>query len=311
MAELKDKVGNLTAELSGLQFVYNDPEKNFDRRKVKGLVANLITLKDTSSATALEVAAGGKLYNVVVDSEITGKALLSKAAGLKRRVTIIPLNKINNRTVDEGKIRAAESMVGEDNVTLALSLVGYNDEVQNAMNFVFGNTLVCKDPATAKQVTFDKQVLTRTVTLEGDVYDPAGTLTGGSRPSATSILVRLQGLNDARAALHHHESILADVTARLAALKDAAAKYRELKQQQALREHEVELIQTRLDKNPHHQLIERVRTIEKQLETEKSSIVELEKKEQAANDRYKDIEKNSKNFASRRDSKLKGLEVPL
>ena len=45
-----------------LQFQYRDPEKNFDRRRVNGLVAKLIKVNDVSTATALEVAAGGKVY---------------------------------------------------------------------------------------------------------------------------------------------------------------------------------------------------------------------------------------------------------
>ncbi|KAL6582239.1 Structural maintenance of chromosomes protein 2-2 [Orobanche minor] len=44
------------------------------------------------------VAAGGKLYNVVVDTENTGKQLLQNGE-FRRRVTIIPLNKINSYTL--------------------------------------------------------------------------------------------------------------------------------------------------------------------------------------------------------------------
>lgn len=44
-----------------LQFDYRDPEKNFDRKKVHGLVAKLVHIKDVHSATALEVAAGGRV----------------------------------------------------------------------------------------------------------------------------------------------------------------------------------------------------------------------------------------------------------
>ena len=44
-----------------LQFQYKDPEKNFDRSKVHGLVAKLVKVKDPKTATALEVAAGGKV----------------------------------------------------------------------------------------------------------------------------------------------------------------------------------------------------------------------------------------------------------
>lgn len=55
----------------GAMRVCRDPEKNWDRSKVKGLVANLFTVTDVSNATALEVVAGGRLYNVVVDSEVS------------------------------------------------------------------------------------------------------------------------------------------------------------------------------------------------------------------------------------------------
>lgn len=47
-----------------------DPERGWDRSKVKGLLANLITVRDVSYATALEVVAGGRLYNIVVDTEV-------------------------------------------------------------------------------------------------------------------------------------------------------------------------------------------------------------------------------------------------
>ena len=40
------------------------------------------------------------------------------------------------------------------------------------MRYVFGNTLICNDSAAAKRVTFDKTIRQRTVTLEGDVFDP-------------------------------------------------------------------------------------------------------------------------------------------
>lgn len=82
--------------LSYLDFNYSLPHPNFDRRQVKGLVASLVTLApaDFDKSTALEITAGGRLYNVVVDNERVGKDLLQNGK-LKKRVTIIPLNKIN------------------------------------------------------------------------------------------------------------------------------------------------------------------------------------------------------------------------
>jgi structural maintenance of chromosome 2 len=53
--KLNDKVRALTGELGNVHFSYRDPVKNFDRSKVKGVVARLIKIKDSSTATALEV----------------------------------------------------------------------------------------------------------------------------------------------------------------------------------------------------------------------------------------------------------------
>lgn len=47
-----------------MNFQYRDPERGFNRGKVKGVVAKLVHLQDPATTTALEVAAGGKLYQV-------------------------------------------------------------------------------------------------------------------------------------------------------------------------------------------------------------------------------------------------------
>lgn len=82
--------------LHRLNFEYSDPAPNFDRSKVKGLVANLVDLDQAnhSASTALEVAAGGRLYGVVVQDHMVGQQLLDRGR-LQQRVTIMPLNKIN------------------------------------------------------------------------------------------------------------------------------------------------------------------------------------------------------------------------
>lgn len=70
---------------------------------------------------------------------------------------------------------------GPDSVQLALDLVSYESYLRPALAWVFGNTLVCRDADTAKRVTFHPRVKRRCVTLDGDVYDPSGTLSGGAR----------------------------------------------------------------------------------------------------------------------------------
>lgn len=66
--ELLEKRDAVKSRLASLEFNYTNPSRDFDRSKVKGLVATLVTLDQESFkyATALEVCAGGKLYNVSV-----------------------------------------------------------------------------------------------------------------------------------------------------------------------------------------------------------------------------------------------------
>lgn len=94
--ELRGQADGLKRRVANIDFNYTDPTPNFDRSRVKGLVAQLFTLdKNKSEAgTALEITAGGRLYNIVVDTEVTGTQLLQNGK-LRKRVTIIPLNKIS------------------------------------------------------------------------------------------------------------------------------------------------------------------------------------------------------------------------
>lgn len=176
---LRDKVDQLSSQVSAAEFHFKDPMKGFDRSKVKGVVAKLVRVADAKYASALEVAAGGKLYQVIVDNEQTAKSLLS-GGNLRNRVTIIPLNKVTARTLPEEAKEVAKAIAGEK-ATPAIELIGYDKDLSAAMNYAFGSSFVCQDSSTAKKLAFHKDVASRCVTLDGDDFNPSGTLTGGSR----------------------------------------------------------------------------------------------------------------------------------
>jgi structural maintenance of chromosome 2 len=247
--ELKQQADELRRRVANIDFSYSDPTPNFDRSRVKGLVAQLFTLdKDhTRAGTALEICAGGRLYNVVVDSAATGKQLLENGR-LKKRVTIIPLNKIAAFRASAAKVGAAQK-IAPGKVDLALSLVGYDDEVAPAMEFVFGSTLVCEDAETAKRVTFDAAVQMRSVTLQGDTYDPAGTLSGGSTPQSSGVLVTLQKLNEIATELKQQESQLSSLQATMAKEKKKLDAARKTKQELDLKTHEIKLTEEQISGN--------------------------------------------------------------
>ncbi|KAL5486574.1 hypothetical protein EMCRGX_G019076 [Ephydatia muelleri] len=293
-----------------LQFEYQDPVPGFNKEKVKGPVAKLIHVKDVSAATALEVAAGGKLYNIVVDNEHTGKQLLEKGR-LKRRFTIIPLNKIAGKSINDGVVRKAQSLVGRDKVHPAISLVGYEEELQPAMEYVFGSTFVCDTLQNAKKVTFDKQVSVRSVSLAGDVFDPSGTLSGGSRPQTVPILTRLQELLECEQLLEAKAAELEVVMAELQNVQKVAGRYKELKEQREAKSHDLELIRTRINQSTHHQQMVELQTLKDTIAHQKELLKATEETEKRAKQQLQDIQKKMKESKSHQERELKEAEEAL
>lgn len=134
---------------------------------------------------------------------------------------------------------------------LALSLVGYEDQVNKAMEYVFGSTFVCADAETAKLVTFNPAVRTRCVTLDGDIYDPSGTLSGGSSPNSSGILIQIQKLNEITRQLEAYKAELRELIVVMDRGGKKTEEARKLKQQLDLKEHEIKLSEEQINSNSH------------------------------------------------------------
>ncbi|KNC50009.1 condensin complex component subunit [Thecamonas trahens ATCC 50062] len=311
LAPMRDALSILESKLARFSFEYADPERGFDRSKVKGLVGELISVNTPEAMTALEVTAGGKLFNVVVDTERTGSALLKKGK-LRRRVTIIPLNKISGSSLSADVVSKAEALVGADNVTPALSLVGYDSEVDAAMKYVFGKSFVVSDMVAAKKVTFDKAIRTKSVTLEGDVFDPAGTLTGGSsRRASSSILAALAELSAARANVAAKENELAQAAADLAAARSRQAQAAALANAVALKEHELKLAKSAAAGSPQQQLFDDIAELEAQVAEAQGVITAAEATIAESEAKVASIEAAMAEFADNREAKLAAIEAEV
>ncbi|KAG2466368.1 SMC2 protein, partial [Polypterus senegalus] len=270
VTQLREAYESHMAKFPNLRFEYKHPEKNWVETRVKGLVANLFTVKDSSTATALEVVAGRKLYEVVVDTE-----------------------------------------VGADNVHSALSLVGYEPDLQKVMEYVFGNTLVCDCLDNAKKVAFDKKILVKTVTLDGDTCDPQGTLSGGARLQAASVLSKLQELKDIQNNLKSKESELQEVEKELGSLKGTAEKYRQLKQQLDMKSEEAEILQAKLQQSSYHKQQEELEMLKRTIEESEEILKKTKEVQKKAEDKYKVLENKMKNAEAEREKELKQAEQRL
>ncbi|RDW90794.1 condensin subunit SMC2 [Aspergillus mulundensis] len=309
--ELRQRADGLQRKVANIEFNYSDPYPNFDRSKVKGLVAQLFTVdkEKLQAATALEICAGGRLYNVVVDTSDTGTQLLQKGK-LRKRVTIIPLNKISAFKASAEKIGAAQN-IAPGKVDLALSLIGYDEEVTSAMNYVFGNTLISNDAETAKKVTFDPAVRIKSVTLDGDVYDPSGTLSGGSAPNSSGMLVTLQKLNEITREIRSKERVLATLEETMKKEKKKLDAVRSIKQDLDLKNHEIKLTEEQIGGNSSSSIIQAVEEMKANIEQLKQNISDAKVRQSEASKDIKRIEKDMSEFNDNKDSKLEELQTTL
>jgi structural maintenance of chromosome 2 len=92
---------------------------------------------------ALESAAGGRMFNVVVKNEKVSKELLNGRC-LMQATTFIPLNKIDGRCISNDIVNNLKQFTG-GRVWLARELVEYEPELEPAINYVFGSTFVAED----------------------------------------------------------------------------------------------------------------------------------------------------------------------
>ncbi|NXC45171.1 SMC2 protein, partial [Penelope pileata] len=308
--QLKGMHESLAAKYPRLRFEYKNPENNWNENCVKGLVVTLITLKDISTAKALEAVAGGKLYNIVVDTEATGKKILEKGH-LKHRYTIIPLNKISATCIGKEIIRLAKGMVGHENVHIAISLIDYNSELQKGMEYVFGTTLVCTAIDNAKKVTFDRRIMKKCVTLEGDILDPQGTLSGGASSQVTPILCHVKTMRETEDKLKTKISELEAAEKELAYLKNAAEKYEHLKQQWEMKSEEAELLQSKMQQSAYYKQEEELIALQKSVEEYKEALMKTKESQKKAEEKYKVLENKMRNAETEREEELKKAQQKL
>lgn len=179
------------------------------------------------------------------------------------------------------------------------------------MEYVFGSTLVCEDAETAKRVTFDPAVRMKSVTLEGDVYDPSGTLSGGSSPQSSGVLVTLQQLNEITREVQQSEADLHKLRTVMASEKKKLDGARKTKRELDLKSHEIALAEEQINGNSSSSIIQAVADMKAGIVQLKQVIAEAKTRQDEATKEAKRIEKDMSDFSNNKDSKLTELQTSL
>ena len=164
-----------------------DAEKNAELRdKIVGVVASLISVPEKYQ-TAVEMSLGSAVQNIVTHTDTFAKDLI-KYLKMKEygRVTFLPLNTIKPRYFD-GQFRGLLNADGA--IGLACDLISYDPKIKNVISNLLGTTLIVDNINNAVTIAMRSNYSFRIVTLDGDIINPQGSITGGSKKSTVTNLL--------------------------------------------------------------------------------------------------------------------------
>ena len=154
-------------------------------RGVHGPVSSLIRTDDAYT-TAVETALGAAMQNIVVDTDDDGKAAITM---LKRRdggrATFLPLRSVGGKRMDERDFAAQRGYVG-----VASALVSCDARYQSVIESLLGRTVIAETLDDAVRMSRAGGSRVRIVTLDGQVMNVGGSMTGGSASKSAGVLTR-------------------------------------------------------------------------------------------------------------------------
>lgn len=252
---------------------------------IEGAVAELIHV-DKQNETAIEIALGGAMQNIVVDHENHAREAI---AFLKKnhhgRATFLPLSVIKGKTLPESQVvmlRGYSSFVG-----IASTLVRYDPKYHEVIANLLGNVIVTVDLKGANELARVLNHRYRIVTLEGDVVNPGGSMTGGSiKQKTTSLFTRQREL------------------------EDIVAKLPDMERKTELLEQQVKTLKSSIQENEQElaslkEVGERLRMEEQEMN---GDVRELEVEEKNVNERLKIYDLENERFAEEKQDVQRKLD---
>ncbi|HJV32186.1 MAG TPA: chromosome segregation protein SMC [Bacillales bacterium] len=158
---------------------------------IEGAVAELMQVPKEYE-TALEIALGGALQHIVVDTEKSARdAIQYLKQNSFGRATFLPLNVMKGRILSQAQLNLIQSHPSF--IGVASSLVKYEQKYEEVITNLLGNVIVTKDLKGANELAKLLQYRSRFVTLDGDVVNPGGSMTGGAIKQKSSSLLSRKG----------------------------------------------------------------------------------------------------------------------
>ena len=273
--EVAEQVRTLTAQLDSVSAklkVFRAMERDYESyqksvrlvmqesqrgslRNIHGPVSRLIRTDDEFTV-AIEIALGGAMQQIVVDSEADGKSAINY---LKRtgggRATFLPVSGIQGKRLSESGLDRCRGFVG-----IASELVECEERYRNILENLLGRTVIAEniDCAIAMAKQYNNRF--KIVTLDGQVMNSGGSMTGGSVNKEAGILSRANELEKLAA---QEKKLSQKIGSRELELREAQRSAQEVEYQlttarDQLREAEDQVLRLQGQEKQHEVLLEAI-----------------------------------------------------
>lgn len=217
LADLETRLGQATNRLEVLQRLHDSGQSLFEGPRnvmqwhragelsgIRGALAELIAV-DPAYDTAIEVALGGHLQDIVVDAWRDAEAAILKLKQARGgRVTFQPIETVRQRSAPRGLPREVAGAAGV--IDLASQLVRAEADVAVVVQGLLGRIVVVEDLAASRRIMRDLPHGFSTVTRAGEITRAGGSVTGGSAVRESGVLGRERELRDLPAQIRQLEA---------------------------------------------------------------------------------------------------------
>ncbi len=161
--------------IKSVKNLLKDTETNKELGKgMHGVLANIIEVPEEYQ-TAIEMCLGMSLQNIVTDTEEDAKKLVEHLRKNNLgRASFLPISSVRGKKLDKIKIKE-DGYIG-----IASDLIKYDKKYQDIIENLLGRTVIVDKMETAIKIAKQNKYAFRIITLEGDVINPSGAITGGS-----------------------------------------------------------------------------------------------------------------------------------
>lgn len=185
-------------------------------KNIVGVVASLIKVPEKFE-TAIEVALGSSVQNIVTYDENGAKELVDYLKSNNfGRATFLPISSMKRRSVNVEGISNLKGYIG-----IASDLINFDKKIDNVISGLLGGTIIVEKLIDAIEISRKSGFAFKIVSLEGDVINPQGSITGGSKKSeAVGIMSREREIDTLKNEIQNLSSFLQNIQQEKKSLED-------------------------------------------------------------------------------------------